>query len=106
MASSRSRSSKNDWRRFRKFELENEKLRKEISKLRKLVNSVVVDQLENKANRVKDGEQAYIPICVICGEDKLQTLELSRSDGKFEIKVCTLCGHRHPMKKVKNEIKK
>ena len=105
MASSRSRSSKNDWRRFRKFEQENEKLRKEISKLRKLVNSVVVDQLENKASRVKDGEKAYVPICVVCGEDKLHIVSINRPDGEFEIKVCTLCNHRHPMKKLKNESK-
>lgn len=104
--SKRSRSSKSDWKRFRKFEQENEKLRKEISKLRKTVNSVLVDQLEERARRVSIGEKPYIPVCDICGEDKLEIVSIKRLDGNWEIKVCTLCGHRHQMKKVKNETKK
>ena len=103
---SRSRSSKNDWKRYKKFELENEKLRKEISKLRKLVNNAVIDHLEARAKRVEEGEKAYIPVCEVCGEDKLMMVPINRSDASFEIKVCTLCGHRHPMKKIQKEIKK
>lgn len=98
---SRQRSSKNEWKRYKKFEQENERLRKEVSKLRKVVNNLVIDQLEERANKVENGQSAITPICEICGNDDLHSVPIKRPDGEFEIKVCKSCSHRSSMKKVK-----
>ena len=98
---SRNRSSKNDWRRYLKFELENEKLRKEVSKLRKVINNMVIDQLEKRVKRIDEGEAAILPICEVCGNEDLHTVPIKRIDGHFEIKLCKSCNHRSAMRKVK-----
>lgn len=103
---SRSRSSKNDWRRYRKFEQDNEKLKKEISKLRKMVNTMVVDQLEERATRVKKGEEPIVLTCEICGNNNLRTISIKRTDGEWEIKTCVNCNHRTQMKKIKEQKEK
>ena len=103
---SRSRSSKNDWRRYKKFEEDNEKLRKEVSKLRRMINSVITDELEKKVQRITRGEAPIMRICDICGNEDLYMVPINRPDGQFEIKVCNSCNHRHPMRKLKNEILK
>lgn len=101
---SRCRSSKNDWRRYRKFEQENEKLRKEVSKLRKILNSVIIDELEKKVQRIERNDPAIIISCEICGNETLNSLPIKRPDGDFEIRICAACGHRHQMKRIKKEI--
>ena len=98
---SRSRSSKNDWRRYKKFEQENEKLRKEVSKLRKILNNAVIDELEQRAQRIERDEPAVVICCDICGNDTLNSFPIKRPDGEFEIRICAACGHRHQMKKKK-----
>lgn len=96
----RQRSSKNEWRRYKKFEQENERLRKEVSKLRKIVNNLVVDKLEERASKVDTGEARMTPTCEVCGNEDLHSVPIKRPDGEFEIKVCKSCSHRSPMKKV------
>ncbi len=99
---SRSRSSKSDWRRYRKFEQENEKLRKEVSKLRRVINTIVIDQLEERVRRIEDGDAPIILVCEICGNDDLHNVPIKRPDGEFEIRICKSCGHRHNLKKMKS----
>lgn len=103
--SSRSRSSKSDWRRYKKFEQENEKLRKEVSKLRKILNSTVIDELEKRVLRVERDEPALIIGCEVCGNETLNLLPIKRADGEFEIRICAACGHRHQMKRKKEKLK-
>lgn len=100
---SRNRSSKSDWRRYRQFEQENEKLRKEVSKLRKVVSNMVVDQLEERVRRIEDGEAPLVPICEVCGNDNFDSVPINRPDGEWEIKICKSCNHRNQMKKVKEK---
>ena len=90
--------SKSEWRRLKKFEQENEKLRKEVSKLRKQARAKFVDDLEQRSNRVKNGKPAMLPVCEQCGNDDVQFISIERKDGKFEIKVCKSCQHRSEMK--------
>ena len=99
---SRNRSSKNDWRRFRKFEQENATLKKEVSKLRKLVNSLaLVDQLEERAENIQQGKPPITKVCERCGNDDLTDMSIKRPDGEWEIMICKSCQHRSQMKKVK-----
>ena len=98
MARRRSKTA-DDWRRFKKFEEENEKLRKEVSKLRKIVNSKVVDVLEEREKRVDVGLSPRIEICEICGNEDISKIPIKRVDGVFEIKVCNSCNHRSQLKK-------
>lgn len=96
-----SKDDRNDWHRFNKFKEENEKLRKEVSKLRKLVDSVLVDRLQKKQDRVDNNESAIEPVCERCGNTDLVSIPISRPDGKFEIITCKSCNHRSPLKKMK-----
>jgi hypothetical protein len=93
-------NSKEHWRRYKKFEQENEKLRKEVSKLRKVINSMVVDQLEARAKRVENGEAPISILCEICGNGDIHEVSITRPDGEFEIRICKSCCHRHQMKKI------
>ncbi len=99
---SRSRSSKNDWRRYKKFEVENEKLRKEVSKLRRVINNMVIDQLEERVKKVEEDESPLSPVCDVCGNDDLHSVPIKRPDGEFEIRICKSCSHRSQMKKIKS----
>lgn len=96
---SRNKGSKNDWRRYRKFEQENERLRKEVSKLRKVINKVVVDQLEERVRKVDNGGDPILRACDVCGNDELHSVPINRPDGSFEIRICASCGHRSQLKK-------
>ena len=100
MARGRSKTA-NDWRRFKKFEEENQKLRKEVAKLRKIINSMVIDQLEERVERIEKGDPAIKPICEQCGNEDLHHVPLKRTDGDFEIRICKSCSFRSGMKKVK-----
>lgn len=100
MARGRNRSA-SEWRRYKKFEQENEKLRKEVTKLRKVINNMVIDQLEERAEKVKNGEKAIPHACEVCGNDDLDVLPINRPDGEFEIRMCKSCGHRSQLKKTK-----
>ena len=93
------KDSKNEWKRFKKFELENEKLRKEVSRLRKQAKNSFVDNLEQKSNRVEAGESAILPTCENCGNQDVSVIHIERKDGNFEIKCCKSCQHRTEMKK-------
>ena len=91
-----------DWHRFNKFKEENQKLRKEVSKLRKLVKEVYSDKLEQRLRRQEEGLEPIKPLCETCGNENLSLLPIKRSDGEFEIRICNICGTRSNMKKVKN----
>jgi len=68
------KDSPEDWKRYKKLEQENEKLKREVAKLRKLVNSNCIDQLEEREERVKESRKKGIevepiePICDNCGK--------------------------------------
>lgn len=97
------KDSPEDWQRYKKLEQENEKLKREVSKLRKLINNSVIDQLEERASRVEEGGQAVEPICDKCGKTDFHKVPLKRADGNFEIRICLICGHRGPMRKIKQK---
>lgn len=97
----RKRRNEDDWRRFNKFKEENQKLRKEVAKLRKLVKDAYSDQLQEKLRRQDEGLEPRKPLCEICGNDDLTDVPINRPDGKFNITVCNNCGNRSDMKKVK-----
>ncbi len=94
-------SSKSEWRRYQKFEQENEKLRKEVSKLRKQVRTSLVDKLEERSDRVREGKPAILPTCENCGNEDVEFIPIKRTDGNFEIKVCKTCQHKSKMKQKK-----
>ena len=96
-----SKNERSDWHRYNKFKEENERLRKEVSKLRKIVNEVLVDRLEKKQARVDNDECANEPTCERCGNTDIKTITIPRADGKFEIVTCNSCKHRSQMKKLK-----
>lgn len=97
----RKRNNEDDWRRFNKFKEDNQRLKKELTKLRKLVKEVYSDKLEERLRRQEDGLEPIKPLCEVCGNDDLNVVPINRPDGKFEIKVCNNCGTRSSMKKVK-----
>lgn len=94
----RDKSSKNDWKRLKKFEIENEKLRKEVSRLRKQAKSKFIDELELKSERKKEGRPAKLPTCENCGNPEINFISIERKDGNFEIRICRSCQHRTEMK--------
>jgi len=96
------RNDESEWRRFNKFKEENEKLRKEVSKLRKLVKDMYSDKLEEKLRRQEEGLEPRKQLCETCGNDDLADIPINRPDGKFVVKVCSNCGTRSDMKKVKD----
>lgn len=102
------KDSPEDWKRYKKLEQENEKLKREVTKLRKIVNANCIDYLEEKEERVEKAEKkekrliSIEPICDNCGKTEFKKIEFKRADGEFEIKVCLTCSHRGPLKKVKN----
>lgn len=95
--------SKSEWRRLKKFEQENEKLRKEVSKLRKQARTKFVDELEQRSERVEKGEPAILPTCEQCGNNDIEIISIERKDGNFEIRICKSCEHRTEMKMKKNK---
>lgn len=94
--------SKSEWRRLLKFEQENEKLRKEVSKLRKQARTHFTDELEERSNRIKSGKPARLPTCDNCGNNDIHFINISRKDGNFEMKVCKSCQHKSPLKRLKD----
>lgn len=90
--------SKSEWRRYKKFEQENEKLRKEVSKLRKQVKVSFVDRLEQRSDRIERGQPAILPVCEQCGNNDIHYILIERSDGEFEIRICRSCEHKSEMK--------
>lgn len=94
-------SSKSEWRRLKKFEQENEKLRKEVSKLRKQVKTKFVDELEQRSERVKQGKPAIIPTCENCGNEDVHSIFIERKDGKFEMRLCRSCKTKTQLRKLK-----
>lgn len=97
------KDSPEEWRRYKKLEQENEKLKREVSKLRKLINNVVVDQLEERVARIEEGGPAVEPICERCGKTDFHAVPLKRADGNFEIRICLVCGTRSQMRKIKQK---
>lgn len=96
-----SKSDRTDWHRYSKFKEENERLRKEVSKLRKMVQDVLIDRLEKKQARVDNDEPAREPVCERCGNTDIKTITIPRADGKFELVTCNSCKHRSELKRLK-----
>ena len=94
------KKNEDDWRRHHKFKEENVKLRREVSKLRKLVKEAYSDRLEERLKRQEDGLEPYKQLCEICGNEDLLDIPINRPDGKFTIRMCNCCDHRGDMKKV------
>jgi len=93
------RGSKNEWKRYEKFEQENEKLRKEVSKLRKYAQTGLINKMEQRAHVE---EKPMLPTCENCGNESIHLIPIERKDGHFEIRICELCKHRTELKKTKN----
>lgn len=100
---SRKRKDKDEWRRLHKFQEENTKLRKEVSKLRKLVKEAYSDRLEERLRKQEEGLEPKKPLCEICGNDDMSEININRQDGKFKIKICNCCDYRSDMIKVKGD---
>jgi hypothetical protein len=100
MSKTRNRS-KDQWIRYKKLEQENKKLKKELSKLRKLVNNSVIDHLEEREQKVREGRPTIMPLCENCGNEDIRSIPVKRQDGNFEIVVCSSCSHRSELKKIK-----
>jgi len=101
MARKKKTNDVDDWKRYNKFKDENIKLRKEVSKLRKLVKDSHEDVLEERQLRVDEGLPPVLPMCEVCGNNDLKNIPIVRKDGSFNMRLCNSCGHRHPLKKLK-----
>jgi hypothetical protein len=101
----RKKDNPDDWRRFNKFKNENEKLRKEVTKLRKLVQDSSIDKLEQRQHRADKGEEPFEKeiLCEQCGNPDIKVISIPRADGKFELVTCKSCGFRSELKKVKEK---
>ncbi|CAB4125478.1 hypothetical protein UFOVP53_148 [uncultured Caudovirales phage] len=99
------RDDSEDWRRFQKFQEENTALKKEVTKLRKLVKEAYVDSLNEKLKRQEKGLEPRKPLCEICGNDDLAEIDINRADGTFMFHLCNNCGSRSAVKR-KKEVKK
>lgn len=97
------KEKKDDWVRYNKFRDENTKLKKEVTKLRKLVKENYIDDLQEKQDRKDEGLEPRKPICEVCGNDNLTALDIPRADGMFTMNLCNSCGHRSTLKKKKDE---
>jgi len=97
--------SKNEWKRIKKFEHENEKLRKEVSKLRKYARDSFIDKLEQGSERTDNGHSTTLLTCENCGNHDVHSINIERKDGNFEIRICKSCENRTEMKKIKKKSK-
>jgi len=91
-----------EWRRFKKLETENEKLRKEVTKLRSIVKSSVLDHFEKKTKNIEEGKPAITLeiVCEVCGNEDVHRIPITRPDGSYELRACRSCDHVSPLKKV------
>ncbi len=111
MAGKKGRSDDSeDWRRFQKFQEENTQLKKEVTKLRKLVKEACIDSLSERLKRQEQGLEPRKPLCETCGNDDITPIDVFRADGTFVFNLCNNCGSRSPIKrkkepKIKKEIK-
>ena len=101
----RKKDLNNEWKHLKKFELENEKLRKEIARLRKQAQTAFVDRSEERATRLPDEVIPVRHVCENCGNDEVSIIPLKRSDGEFEIRICKLCQFKSEMKRKKSKKK-
>lgn len=94
-----------DWRRFNKFKNENEKLRKEVATLRKLVQQGSIDKLDARQKRSENNQPCMEKetLCERCGNPDIKKMVFPRADGKFELIACKSCGHRTELKKSKDK---
>jgi hypothetical protein len=111
---SRGDSELTDVRRLR---LENQKLKRQMSKLRKQLSRIDIDRYTNlkemlEAQAAEDeGFDAKLEleqlkekwICHECKNDYLRIIIVPRADGLFYIRKCP-CGHRTKMKKYTDEV--
>lgn len=100
------KEKKDDWVRFKKFQDENSRLKKEVTKLRKLAKETLIDGLQEKQNRKDEGLEPRKSLCEVCGNDNITFMDITRPDGTFTLYLCKSCGHRSAMKKKKDEAKK
>ena len=89
---------KKEWVRYHKLSSENSKLKKEVSRLRRVINQFACDPNEkDKIQEYKHRKQEHV--CEQCGNEGLQHLEITRPDGEFKVDLCQKCGHRSTLKK-------
>lgn len=102
MAGRRRSGKADEWKKLKDAQDENAKLKKEVTKLRRLANANVVDTLQEKSKRLERGEPAIIrePVCERCGNPTIDVIPIKRADGKFKIEVCRSCHHRTNLKPI------
>ena len=103
---------------IRKLKLENQTLKKQISKLRKQLSRIDIDRYSNLKDmleaqaaenntfdakiELEDLKQKWM--CEACKEDYLRIIIIPRADGLFYIRKCASCNHRTKFKKFTDEI--
>lgn len=102
----------------RRLRLENQKLKKQMGKLRKQLSRIDIDRYSNlkdmlEAQAAEDGDfDVKVELedlkekwlCHSCKEDYLRVIIVPRADGLFYIRKCASCSHRTKLKKYTDEV--
>lgn len=100
-----------------RYKKENQKLKEQISKLRKQLSRIDLDRYNNIKDLIdqtekeepvveeqkKDQENAWL--CFNCEADSLRMVTFERRDGIFYYRKCNNCNHRTKTKKITPETK-
>ena len=101
-----------------KLRHENDRLKKQISKLRKQLSRIDIDRYTNLKEMIEahtSQDEAYDKteellqlkkkwICHSCGEDYLRVVIVPRADGMFYFRRCISCQYKTKLKKSDSEI--
>lgn len=119
MSRSNTRRSKAEYDIVDKLKHENQKLKKQISQLRKqlarldlnrysnLKELVDKHELEDQEEKKTEHKEQIKKLweCFECREDHLRMVTFERKDGVFYFRKCNSCGHRTKMKRLTADTK-
>jgi hypothetical protein len=113
----RRHNGESELKEIRRLRLENQKMRKQISALRKQLSRIDIDRYQHLKDMIEEHEQqddqfdskvALAELkkkweCHECKQDYLKLIIVPRADATFYFRKCS-CGHRTKLKKYTQEV--
>lgn len=118
MAKSKTKRGNKEYDLVDRLKHENEKLKKQVASLRKIVSRVDLNRYEHlkelvehqrqeqKKEEKQEGKKQQDRTCYHCGEGRMDMYIFNRRDGVHYYRACTNnCGNRTRMKKYSSDVK-
>lgn len=96
---------------LRRLKLENQKLRRQVSALRKQLSRASTDENNKELLEAQDRQDQEFEVevakkklfdkwkCKVCGKDSLRVVMFGRPDGDFYFRRCPTCNNKTRMKR-------